>query len=35
MENTNIPRIPLIGEEAPAFSCPSTTGAINFPADYK
>jgi len=29
------PRIPLIGEEAPAFSCPSTTGPINFPADYK
>ena len=29
------PRIPLIGEDAPAFSGPSTTGPINFPADYK
>lgn len=32
MEN-NI-RIPLIGEAAPAFSGPSTTGPINFPQDY-
>ena len=29
------PRIPLIGEEAPAFKCASTTGPINFPEDYK
>jgi len=28
------PRIPLIGEDAPAFSGPSTTGPINFPEDY-
>jgi len=28
------PRIPLIGEEAPAFNCASTTGPINFPNDY-
>jgi len=30
-----MPRIPLIGENAPAFSGPSTTWPINFPADYK
>ena len=29
------PRVPLIGEEAPAFGGPSTTGPINFPEDYK
>ncbi len=29
------PRIPLIGEEAPAFKCASTTGPIDFPTDYK
>jgi len=33
--NLNMPRIPLIGENAPAFSGPSTTWAINFPEDYK
>lgn len=33
--NINIPRIPLIWEDAPAFSGPSTTGPINFPDDYK
>jgi len=27
--------IPLIGEEAPAFTAPSTKGTINFPEDYK
>lgn len=27
-------RIPLIGEEAPSFTAESTTGVINFPADY-
>jgi peroxiredoxin (alkyl hydroperoxide reductase subunit C) len=27
-------RIPLIGEKAPAFNAESTTGKINFPADY-
>jgi len=29
------PRIPLIGEAAPEFTAPSTTGMINFPEDYK
>lgn len=28
-------KIPLIGEMAPEFNAPSTTGQINFPADYK
>ncbi len=27
-------RIPLIGEEAPSFTAESTTGTINFPADF-
>jgi peroxiredoxin (alkyl hydroperoxide reductase subunit C) len=27
-------RIPLIGEQAPAFTATATTGTINFPADY-
>ncbi len=30
-----MPRVPLIWEQAPAFSWPSTTWAINFPSDYK
>jgi peroxiredoxin (alkyl hydroperoxide reductase subunit C) len=29
------PRIPLIGEEAPAFSAETTQGRINFPEDYR
>lgn len=29
------PRVPLIGEDAPAFSATTTQGPINFPADYK
>lgn len=29
------PRIPLIGEEAPAFKAKTTMGEINFPEDYK
>jgi len=29
------PRIPLIGEPAPAFRAMTTQGEINFPADYK
>lgn len=28
-------RVPLIGEDAPAFDSPSTEGNINFPEDYK
>ncbi len=35
MENLEIPRIPLIGEDAPSFSCPTTKGFINFPEDNK
>jgi len=27
-------RIPLIGEDAPSFSAPSTNGTLNFPTDY-
>ena len=34
-EYFDMPRVPLIGEEAPAFGGPSTTGPINFPEDYK
>lgn len=33
--NINEFRIPLIWENAPKFSWPSTTGFINFPEDYK
>ncbi len=29
------PRVPLIGEDAPAFTAETTQGKINFPADYK
>ena len=28
-------RIPLIGEDAPAFTATTTQGTVNFPADYK
>jgi len=31
----NAPRIPLIGETAPAFTAVTTQGEINFPDDYK
>ncbi|NMC69374.1 MAG: peroxiredoxin [Myxococcales bacterium] len=30
-----VPRIPLIGDPAPAFKAMTTQGEINFPADYK
>ncbi len=35
MNEENTPRIPLIGEEAPAFTAMTTQGVINFPEDYK
>jgi len=34
-DGASAPRIPLIGEEAPAFTAETTQGMINFPADYK
>lgn len=33
--NNEIYRMPLIGDEAPAFKAKTTQGEINFPADYK
>jgi peroxiredoxin (alkyl hydroperoxide reductase subunit C) len=30
-----VPRVPLIGEKAPAFKALTTQGEINFPEDYK
>ncbi|MDQ7009161.1 MAG: peroxiredoxin [Candidatus Gracilibacteria bacterium] len=38
MENFDFydaPRIPLLGEDAPAFKCASTTGPLDFPTDYE
>jgi len=35
MSDENAPRIPLIGEKAPAFKAMTTQGMINFPEDYK
>ena len=32
---SDIPRIPLIGEKAPAFKAATTQGEINFPEDFK
>jgi len=32
---TPVQAIPLIGDEAPAFTAPTTQGEINFPQDYK
>jgi len=33
--NPEAPRVPLIGEKAPAFKAMTTQGEINFPDDYK
>ena len=35
MEETNINKMPLIGEPAPSFKAKTTQGEINFPEDYK
>ena len=35
MDETNITRMPMIGDEAPAFRSITTKGKINFPEDYK
>jgi len=35
MENNNVRRMPLLGDDAPAFTAVTTQGTINFPADYK
>ena len=31
----DVPRVPLIGEDAPSFAAVTTNGPINFPGDYK
>jgi peroxiredoxin (alkyl hydroperoxide reductase subunit C) len=35
MENEMVTRMPLIGDDAPAFKAVTTQGEINFPEDYK
>ena len=35
MENECVNRLPLIGDDAPAFKAKTTQGDINFPEDYK
>lgn len=35
MEETNVSRMPLIGDPAPSFKAVTTQGEINFPEDYK
>jgi peroxiredoxin (alkyl hydroperoxide reductase subunit C) len=35
MDENNVTRMPLIGDDAPAFSAVTTQGVINFPEDYK
>lgn len=35
MEETNVKKMPLIGDYAPAFTAKTTQGEINFPDDYK
>lgn len=34
-ENNTVVRMPMLGEDAPAFKAVTTQGEINFPADYK
>ncbi len=34
-ENCDCNRLPLIGEDAPAFVAETTNGTINFPEDYR
>ncbi len=35
MEDANVNRMPLIGDDAPSFKAVTTQGEINFPSDYK
>jgi len=35
MEENNLTRMPLIGDDAPEFKAKTTQGDINFPTDYK
>ena len=35
MDENNVVRMPLLGDNAPAFTAVTTQGPINFPADYK
>ena len=35
MEEVSVSKMPLIGDEAPAFKAKTTQGVVNFPADYK
>ena len=35
MYENNVVRMPLLGDDAPAFTAVTTQGPINFPADYK
>lgn len=35
MEENNLTRMPLIGDDAPEFKAKTTQGDINFPGDYK
>ena len=35
MDQNNVTRMPLLGDDAPAFTAVTTQGPINFPADYK
>ena len=35
MEEKQVYRMPLIGDDAPSFKAVTTQGEINFPEDYK